>query len=139
LEQALSGAFRAVCELRDQGAVGAIGVGTADLGALLAFIERVPIDCILLPGRYTLLERSAAASVLPVCLERDVAVIIGGVYNSGILARPSATPYFDYRPATDALRERALELQTISCRYGVPLAAAALQFPWRHPAVEAVL
>lgn len=139
LEEALSGASRAVSDLRDQGVVGAIGVGTAHLGALLSFIERTDIDCILLPGRHTLLDQSADEFVLPACLERDVSVVIGGVYNSGILVNPSETPYFDYRPASSALRERALELESICARYGVPLAAAALQFPWRHPSVEAVL
>jgi D-threo-aldose 1-dehydrogenase len=139
LGEAIDGAFSALRDLRDQGVVSAIGVGTADLAVLQTFIEQLPIDCVLLPGRYTLLDRSALDQVLPQCLERGVSVVIGGVYNNGILANPSTEPYFDYRVASDGIRRKAAELEAICARYGVPLAAAALQFPWSHPAVEAVL
>jgi D-threo-aldose 1-dehydrogenase len=139
LEEALAEALAALEDTREAGLVSAIGVGTPDLPSLLTFIERTSIDCILLPGRYTLLDRSALISVLPACVERDVSVVAGGVYNSGILANPRETPYFDYRPADERLRNRALQLESICSRYGVPLAAAALQFPWRHPAIESVL
>ena len=103
---------------------------------LLRFAREADFDCFLVAGRYTLLDRAALPELLPLCVERDIAVIAGGVFNSGILAGGTT---FDYRPAPPELLERAAQLEAVCARYDVPLAAAALQFPLRHPAVASVL
>jgi D-threo-aldose 1-dehydrogenase len=139
LEQALTEALPQLVRLRDEGVVAAIGIGTNSSRAAARFAKDAELDCMLLANRFTLLDRSGEDEVLPLCAERDVAVIAGGVFNSGLLASPRASATFEYAPAPEALRRRALELERICERYGVPLAAAAVQFPLRHPAVEAVL
>src|SRR4029077_8278922 len=96
-------------------------------------------DCFLLAGRYTLLDRAGARELLPLCVERGIGVVAGGVFNSGILADPDAQPRFNYRPAPPELVRRAQELKAICGRRGVDLKSAALQFPLRHPAIAAVL
>jgi D-threo-aldose 1-dehydrogenase len=108
--------------------------------ALCRFAREGDFDCFLLAGRYTLLDVSALAELLPLCLAKNIAVIVGGVFNSGVLANPwlPATT-FDYRPAVTFRVEQARHLATITERHGVPLAAAALQFALGHPAVVAVL
>jgi D-threo-aldose 1-dehydrogenase len=103
---------------------------------LCRFVREADPDCFLLAGRYTLLDRTAADQLLPLCEERGVGVIIGGVFNSGLLAGGST---FDYAPAHPEVRARVEPLREICTRWGVPLAAAAVQFPARHPAVVSVL
>lgn len=114
----------------------AIGVGMNQAPALTHFVRATDVDCILLAGRYTLLDRSAAGDLLPTCAEHGVSVIAGGVFNSGILA--GGTTY-DYAPAPPALLVRARWLAAVCRRHGVAPAAAALQFPLRHPAVACVV
>jgi D-threo-aldose 1-dehydrogenase len=139
MNQALSDAYPALAELHDEGLVGAIGTGMNSASALAWLIERTDLDCVLVGGRYTLLDQSAAESLFPLCLERGVQVLAGGVFNSGILADPDGDPRFDYAPAPDALRERVRHARFVCKGYGVPLAAAALQFTARHPAVTSVV
>ncbi len=105
-QEALEGAFPALLELRDQGVVRAIGSGMNQSEMLARFVDRIDLDCVLLAGRYTLLDRSGA-ELLDTCAARGVGVIIGGVFNSGILARVDADATFDYEPASGAIRERA--------------------------------
>jgi D-threo-aldose 1-dehydrogenase len=135
-EQALAGAFRALARLREEGVVRAIGAGMNQTELLCRFAREADPDCFLVAGRYTLLDRSAADELLPLCEERGIAVIAGGVFNSGVLADGET---YDYAPAPRAVLERAAELRAVCARYDVPLAAAAVQFPSRHPAVAAVL
>jgi len=135
-EEALAGAFRALARLREEGVVRAIGVGMNQTEMLCRFAREADPDCFLVAGRYTLLDRSAAEELLPLCEERGIAVIAGGVFNSGVLADGET---YDYAPAPAAVLERASELRAVCARHGVPLAAAAIQFPSRHPAVTAVL
>jgi D-threo-aldose 1-dehydrogenase len=135
-DDALAGAFRALARLRDEGVVRAIGVGMNQTGLLCRFAREADPDCFLVAGRYTLLDRSAADELLPLCEERGIAVIAGGVFNSGVLADGDT---YDYSPAPPAVLERATELRAICARRDVPLAAAALQFASRHPAVACVL
>jgi D-threo-aldose 1-dehydrogenase len=136
LDEALSGAFRALARLRDEGVVKGIGAGMNTVEPLLRLAREGDFDHFLVAGRYTLLDRSAAPELLPLCLERGIDVIAGGVFNSGILAGGST---FDYRPAPAELLERAQQLRAACERHGVPLVAAALQFPLRHPAVKVAL
>lgn len=135
-EEALAGAFRALERLRDEGAVRAIGVGMNQAEMLCRFAREADPDCFLVAGRYTLLDRTAAAELLPMCEERGIAVIAGGVFNSGILAGGTT---FDYESAGRGVVARVEHLRTVCERFGVPLAAAAVQFPGRHPAVSSVL
>jgi D-threo-aldose 1-dehydrogenase len=132
--------FRALDELRRCGTIGAIGVGINEWDTSLRFLRAGDFDCMLLAGRYTLLEQGALGEFLPECVKRGVSVILGGPYNSGILAgdvKPGAT--YDYAEAPAHLLERARRIETVCRRHGVPLAAAALQFPLAHPAVCSVI
>lgn len=138
-EQALEGAYPALVELREQGTVQAIGAGMNYVEPLLRFARSCELDCFLLAGRYTLLDQGALAELLPLCVERSISIIVGGVYNSGILADPRPGATFDYAPASPELVKRAQRLRAICARHGVPLRAAALQFPLAHPAVATVL
>ena len=138
----LDGGYEAMRALRETGAVDAIGIGVNEVEVCEWLIERVELDVILLAGRYTLLDRSGAERLLPLCLEKGIAVIGGGPYSSGILARPlrgQAEPHYDYQAPPPAILARAEALEATCDRYGVPLPAAALQFPLRHPAVASVI
>jgi D-threo-aldose 1-dehydrogenase len=135
-DEALDGAYRALVRLRDDGVVRAIGVGMNQTQLLCRFAREADPDCFLLAGRYTLLDQSAEAVLLPLCAERGIAVVAAGVFNSGVLAGGST---YDYEPASAAVLQRVTELRETCASHEVPLAAAALQFPVRHPAVEGVL
>lgn len=133
---ARDGAFRALRSLREQGVIQAWGMGNNVIEPCLRALEQSDPDLIHISGRYTLLDRSAEAALLPLCLERGVQVVLGGCYNSGLLA---GGPHYDYRPATpDAIAQRD-RLDAVCRRFSVPLKAAALQFCARHPAVMAVV
>jgi D-threo-aldose 1-dehydrogenase len=103
---------------------------------LCRFARETDPDCLLVAGRWTVLDRSAAAELLPLCAERDIDVIAGGVFNSGVLAGGGT---FDYGEAPDEVVMRVRELRETCERHGVPLMAAAVQFPARHPSVSTVL
>ena len=137
--QALSGACVALEELRSQGVIGAVGVGMNQAPMLARFAREASVDCFLLAGRYTLLDHSALDELLPLCVEREISVIAAGIYNSGILADPRPGARFDYAPAERELLERARRLEQVCARHGMPLMAAAAQFPLAHPAVDTVL
>jgi D-threo-aldose 1-dehydrogenase len=139
LDQALREAQPALARLRDEGSLQAIGVGTNAPATLTRFARETEIDCALLAGRVTLLDRSGTEEALPLCAERGIAVLAGGVFNSGVLADASAAATYDYAPAGQATRRRVADLAKRCARYGVPLAAAALRFPLRQPAVAAVV
>ncbi|MDH2427707.1 aldo/keto reductase [Sphaerisporangium sp. TRM90804] len=138
-EQAVGEAYPALAELRDQGVVKAIGVGMNQWRMLAAFVQATDVDAVLLAGRYTLLDRSGAAQLLPLCLDRGVAVLAAGVFNSGLLATHDAAGTYDYGPAPRPAVELARRYAAICERYGVTLPQAALHFPLRHPAVTSVL
>jgi D-threo-aldose 1-dehydrogenase len=140
-EQALSGAYRALERLRSEGSVRAIGVGMNQSAMLARFAREADFDCFLLAGRYTLLNQSGLADLLPVAADRRMSVNIGGVFNSGLLADPRPGVAFDYHAvgAGSEPLQRALQMKAVCDRYGVPLAAAAIQFPLAHPAVATVL
>jgi D-threo-aldose 1-dehydrogenase len=138
--QAVDGAYRALARLRREGLVRAIGVGVNEWETCQQVAEEADVDVFLLAGRYSLLEQGALASFLPLCARRGIGVVVGGPFNSGILATgavPGAT--YDYRPAPPAVRARVQALEDVCRAHGVPLAAAALQFPLAHPAVTAVI
>jgi D-threo-aldose 1-dehydrogenase len=135
----MAGARPALVELRAQGRVGAVSAGMNQSAMLTAFAETGDFDCFLLAGRYTLLDQSGLADLLPACAARGISVIAGGVYNSGVLADPQPGATYDYRPASDAVLARAYAIRDVCRRHHVPLRAAALQFPLGHPSVASVL
>jgi D-threo-aldose 1-dehydrogenase len=126
-------------ELRDQGVIGAVGCGMNQWQMLDRFVDRVDLDCVLLAGRYSLLDRSGADVLLPHCAERGVDVVLGGVFNSGLLADPEHNTTYDYASAPAALVARARAMAQACSEQGASLTAAALQFALRHPAVSAVV
>jgi D-threo-aldose 1-dehydrogenase len=138
-DEALEGAYTALDRLRSEGSIGAIGAGMNQAEMLARFAREGDFDCFLLAGRYTLLDQGGLAELLPLCVERNISIIAGGVYNSGLLADPRPGARFDYEPASAALVARALQLREVCDRHGVPLKAAAIQFPLGHPAVATVV
>lgn len=135
-DEALSGAYRALARLRGEGVVRAIGVGMNQSRLLSRFAREADPDCFLVAGRYTLLDRSGADELLPLCAERRIAVIAGGIFNSGVLAGGNT---YDYQSASPDVLGRVDRLRAVCAGWGIPLLAAALQFPLRHPAVTTVL
>lgn len=136
---ALREAIPALVELRDQGVVKAVGVGMNQAAMVERFVVESDLDCVLVAGRYSLLDASAAESLLATCDARGVAVLAAGVFNSGILADPRPGTTFDYAPAPRALVERATAIRAVCDRHGVPIAAAALHYVLGHPAVTAIV
>ncbi|MCK1714144.1 MULTISPECIES: aldo/keto reductase [unclassified Bradyrhizobium] len=134
-DAAVAGAFRALQRLRSDGAVKAIGAGMNQSELLVRFAEAVPVDCFLLAGRYTLLDQGALDALFPVCATKNIGILLGGIYNSGILANPSAGAKFNYQDADATLIARARELDELCRKHGTELKAAALQFCIAHPAV----
>jgi D-threo-aldose 1-dehydrogenase len=136
----LESGLKALEKLKSEGAISAYGLGVNEVQVCLDVMARAPLDCILLAGRYTLLDRAAAATLLPLCADAGTSLVIGGVFNSGILATgPVEGAHFDYGPAHDDILRRVGEMEAIADVAGVPLAAAALQFPLRNPSVATVL
>lgn len=139
LDQALETAYPELERLRAEGVLGAIGVGMNQAAPLARFVRDTDIDAVLLAGRYTLLDQGGLAELLPLAAERGVGVVIGGAFNSGLLADPRPGATFDYTAAPLDLLSRALDLKAVCERHGVPLRAAALRFPFGHQAVASVL
>lgn len=138
-EAAVNGAYKALDRLRSDGTIMAVSAGMNQWQMLGRFMDHGRFDCFLLAGRYSLLDQSSLPEFLPKCLAQGVSVIVGGVFNSGLLANPQRGATYDYTPASEALLARALSIKAVCERHGVPLKAAALQFPLAHPAVAAIL
>ncbi len=139
---AMSGGYRALDELRSGGQVRAIGIGANEFEVCAAALDHGDWDCFLLASRYTLLEQPAIGTFLPACEQRGCSVIVGAPYNSGILAtgvRAGGPAYYDYGPAPEAIVRKVAALEDVCGEFGIPLAAAALQFPLTHPAVASVI
>lgn len=138
-DEAMSGAYQALADLRADGIIGAIGAGMNQAAMLARFAVEGDFDCFILAGRYTLLDRSGLDELLPLCAERGIGVIAAGVYQSGLLADPQPGKTDNYQPVRLERLKQALELQGICAEFGVPLRAAAVQFPFSHPAVTSVI
>lgn len=139
---AMDGGYKAMDSLRSQGLVKAIGLGVNEYQVCEDALEHGDWDCFLLAGRYTLLEQESLNTFLPKCEQRNCSIIIGGAYNSGILAtgtKTSDTPYYNYAPAPQPIVDKVKKLEALCEEYKIPLAAAALQFPLAHPAVASVI
>jgi D-threo-aldose 1-dehydrogenase len=138
-QEALDGAYAALDQLRSEGVVRAVGVGMNQAPVLEWFVKRADLDCVLVAGRYSLLDTRAAERLFPACQEGGVAVLAAGIFNSGILADPRPGATYDYAPALAGLLERVQRIRAVCERHGVPLGAAATQFVLRHPAVTALV
>ena len=137
---AMDGAYKALDELRSAGAISAIGLGVNRWEVCEDALEEGDFDCFLLAGRYTLLVQTSLDSFLPKCVEREISIILGAPFNSGILVRPPArNPTFDDMAAPDDVVARVQRIRDVCERHSVPVAAAALQFPMAHPAVATVI
>ena len=137
---AMDGCWRALERLRREGVVKAIGVGVNEWQVCHAALQQRDFDCFLLAGRYTLLEQDALDEFLPLCEARGAAVVVGGGFNSGILAtgaRPGAK--YNYAPAPADVMEKVARIEAVCAAHDVPLPAAALQFVVAHPAVPAFI
>ncbi|HEV7335520.1 MAG TPA: aldo/keto reductase [Bosea sp. (in: a-proteobacteria)] len=138
--EAMDGAYRALERLRSAGAVKAIGVGVNEAEMCERFARAGDFDAMLLAGRYSLLEQPALASFMPLALEKGIGLMLGGVFNSGILATgPVPGARYNYRPAPPEILARVAAIEAICARHGVPLRRAALQFPLGHPAVSSLV
>jgi D-threo-aldose 1-dehydrogenase len=139
-EEAMDGCWRALSDLRDQGVVKAIGVGVNEWEVCHAALQARDFDCFLLAGRYTLLEQEALDEFLPLCEERGAAVVVGGGFNSGILATGAVEgAKYNYAPAPAHIMEKVRKIEAVCADHGVPLPAAALQFVVAHPAVPSFI
>jgi D-threo-aldose 1-dehydrogenase len=144
----MDGGYRAMSELKAAGQVTAIGLGTNEWQICEAALKHGDFDGFLLAGRYTLLEQGACESFLPLCARRGASVILGGPFNSGILATGVKSAaiasgkvplHYNYEPAPQAIIDRVAQLETLCEEFAVPLAAVALQFPAAHPQICSVL
>ncbi|BEL04652.1 aldo/keto reductase [Actinoplanes sichuanensis] len=138
-DQTVGEALPALVRLREQGLISAVSAGMNQARMLADLVRTGHLDAVLLAGRFTLLDQSGADELLPLCADRGVSVIAAGVFNSGLLATPGPGATFDYAPADPGLVDRALAIRAVCRRHGVPLRAAAIQFPFTHPAVTCVL
>ncbi|MFE9445507.1 aldo/keto reductase [Streptomyces sp. NPDC006602] len=138
-EQAFHEGYPALEKLRSEGVVGAIGAGMNQAGMLTRFVRDTDVDVVLCAGRYTLLDQDALTELLPAAQERGTSVVIGGAFNSGLLADPRPGATYNYAQAPAEVLDRALRLKSVADRHGTTLRAAALAFCAAHPAVASVL
>jgi D-threo-aldose 1-dehydrogenase len=139
-QEALRGAYPTLHKLRSQGLVKAIGAGMNQAEMLALFAREGDFDCFLLAGRYTLIDHSGLRELLPLCERKSISIIIGGPFNSGILAGGAVSgTKFNYQDASTEIVERVKRVEEVCRRHSVPLKAAALQFPLAHPAVASVI
>jgi D-threo-aldose 1-dehydrogenase len=138
--EAMEGGYKALQELRSQGVIRAIGLGLNEADTTVRFVKAGDFDCVLLAGRYSLLHQDALDEFLPLAEQKGIGVILGGVFNSGILAtgaKPGA--HFNYRPAPPDVMEKVARIERVCEAHGVPIATAALQFALGAPAVASVI
>jgi D-threo-aldose 1-dehydrogenase len=138
-QAAIGEAWPALERLRSEGVIRAVGAGMNQAPMLARFARETDMDVLLVANRYTLLDQGALADLLPACVERGIAVLVGGVMNTGVLADPRPGSRFDYAPAPPEILERARRLGEVCARHEVPLRAAAMQFPLAHPAAASLV
>jgi len=139
IDEAIKYAYPALAEMRAEGMVSTIGVGMNFCAPTIKAVVETDIDIVLIAGRYSLLDQSSQEQLFKETMKRKVSVMIGGVYNSGILANPVAGATFHYAPAPDEIIAKAQKIRDLLATFNVSLTAAAIQFPLRHPAVTTVL
>jgi len=138
--EAIKGAYPALDQLRREGKIKAVGAGMNQAEMPARFAREGTFDCFLLAGRYSLIDHTGLKELLPLCVEKQISIIIGGPYNSGILATgPKPGAKFNYADAPPEILEKVRKVEEVCQRHQVPMKAAALQFPLAHPAVAAVI
>jgi D-threo-aldose 1-dehydrogenase len=140
LRDLMDSGLKALTQLKSEGSISAFGLGVNEVEVCLDVMSGASIDCILLAGRYTLLDRDASRKLLQLCAKTQTSLVVGGVFNSGILATgPVPSAHFDYELASQDILDRVRRMDNIARRHGIPLAAAAMQFPLQDPNVATVL
>jgi D-threo-aldose 1-dehydrogenase len=140
IREFMEGGYQALLKLRDSGAIKAFGAGVNEWQVAETLARAGDFDLFLLAGRYTLLEQDALESFLPYCVERNIGVVIGGPFNSGILATgPKRGAFYNYAPAPEDILERVRRIEAICKAHNVKLAEAAIRFPLSHPAIVSVI
>ncbi len=139
IPDAINSAFPVLADLRSQGLIKAIGLGMNYVEPALQIMKNTDLDIALIAGRYTLLDQIAQEELFPYALEHNIDISMGGVLNSGVLANPVEGATYNYLPASDEIIAQAKKICDFLSERNVPLIAAALQFPLRHPAVTSVL
>jgi D-threo-aldose 1-dehydrogenase len=140
LSELMDGGYKALVELRDQGVIKAFGAGVNEWQPCQWMTERGDFDLFLLAGRYTLLEQEALESFLPLATDRGIGIIIGGPYNSGVLATgPKPGAFYNYDLAPQHILDRVARIEAVCNRHQVRMVDAAFQFPLRHPAIVSVI
>lgn len=143
LKTFLDSGYPAMVELKSTGQVDAIGIGVNDCHTCVDLLQKIDLDCLLLAGRYTLLDQSAALEVFPLCLKKNTTVILGGPFNSGILAtgvsNKNVKHNYNYEPASSEIVQRVKKIEELCAQFSISLAAAALQFCCTNEQVSCVL
>lgn len=140
IDTLMAGGYRALCELRDQKVIKAFGAGINDWETCEVLAARGDFDLFLLAGQYSLLRQESLKTFLPMCEARGIGIVLGGVFNSGILATGAVEgAMFDYYPASPDVLERVRRIEAVVKRHGLKLADAALRFPMGHPAIACVV
>ena len=141
LRQVLDETLPTLEQLKSEGLIRALGLGVNDGQVVLQVLQHANLDVLMLAGRYSLLDHSGLAELLPVCMQRGVRVALGGVFNSGILATGAqgGKATFNYSPAAQEWLVRTVKIEQVCAAHGVPLRAAALQFPLAHDAVDIIM
>lgn len=137
--EAIEGALPTLLDLKRQGAIGAVGLGVNEWEVCAEALYHVELDCVLIAGRYTLLETDVLDEFLPLCRSRSVGIIVGGPFNSGVLAAPRTKNTFDYRPTPSSVADRVGKMLAVCEAFGVALPAAALQFPTAEASVVSII
>lgn len=137
--EAIEKSYPVLDELRSQGIIRGIGVGMNFCSYATKAVKEMDLDIILIAGRFSLLDQSAQDELFKECLKKKTGVMVGGVYNSGVLANPTESSTYDYVPVTPEVLKRAVAIKNLLSDFKVPLTAAAIQYPLRHPAVTCVL
>ena len=139
IDEAIKNSYPVLDELRSQGVIKGIGVGMNICSYATKAVKEMDLDVILIAGRYSLLDQSAQEVLFKECLKKQTGVMVGGVYNSGVLANPTPESTYNYVPVTPEILSKVKQIQTLLLDFDISLTAAAIQFPLRHPAVTCVL
>jgi D-threo-aldose 1-dehydrogenase len=139
IDEAIKNSYPVLDELRSQGVIKGIGVGMNICSYATKAVKEMDLDVILIAGRYSLLDQSAQEVLFKECLKKQTGVMVGGVYNSGVLANPTPESTYNYVPVTPEILSKVKQIQALLLDFDISLTAAAIQFPLRHPAVTCVL
>jgi D-threo-aldose 1-dehydrogenase len=139
IDKAIAESYPVLDELRSKGVIKGIGVGLNYCSYATKAVKEMDLDIILIAGRYSLLDQSAQEELFKECMKKNTGVMVGGVYNSGVLANPTPESTYDYVKVMPEILKRALDIKQLLADFHIPLTAAAIQFPLRHPAVTCVV